>query len=781
MVDWKKKLLVLILILLVLPASASPGTENLDELDDTRTARRGTNTFYSGSSGSPLYHWQSSSLRYVDVTTGHEVWRIYQTVEDEECHHSEEYGHKSVWSADGKRVVIYIDTDRLPYSRGGSGRQNGAYFTFRSDYTEPRIAHDHIIRTARHRFNFGWSPAEPDVAYQIGADISDEGYSNQWVYKATVSDDAITVVQWVNTGTASDKSIEKGMSSDGKKAWAHTWHWNSDHYIITLFPADSRALDASYDTGTNRNWDTAWGDTSADWTTEVHNGRVVGNDTIGYWLYVNEDGAGANNWWRMRLTGSHADGGPQHTQDSTPDDYVWFTGSSTQTEMQPVNTVNGDDPWCIDSAQANTDCSDYWTHAYQSVDGTLTAFGASGGMAVYDSENRVYIENVIGTPSSSQHTNWNAWSDYIADWPGAGNNPITIYNYIDDTDFQVCYTHEEGSTDDEGVNQSPDGTKLAWGGSWLMAGEGYEDYDIFIVTAYYPYPPQITSCTATSGVVTITFEWMLDSTPRGYTTRGWPDPDSSDPPPPRETEKFRLWRSTDKNSWSPRSTKDAEIFSRYDFSDGTWNGSDSWTIKDSPGNGTFYYMVTSVEWSGLESHTPSNIYTITVSGGSGTGSQDTAYPSSPGDLDDISTSDIQTSFVEGDTSIIRAYNIYANDGSAPSIQQQDLIATISKNACSGGSCHWVDWLGNVNETTEYIVAAVDTQGNISDSTFVTNQSYTSCENGDCSSVSPEPTAEGQYLIEWDDMFVSSPSEPGSGSMTHGTGSITHGTGSMSGG
>ena len=58
-----------------------------------------------------------------------------------------------------------------------------------------------------------------------------------------------------------------------------------------------------------------------------------------------------------------------------------------------------------------------------------------------------------------------------------------------------------------------------------------------------------------------------------------------------------------------------------------------------------------------------------------------------------------------------------------------------------------------DETTQHLVTAVDTQGNESNGTFVTNQSYTSCEGSDCSAVTPEPTADGQYLIGWDDMTL----------------------------
>ena len=127
--------------------------------------------------------------------------------------------------------------------------------------------------------------------------------------------------------------------------------------------------------------------------------------------------------------------------------------------------------------------------------------------------------------------------------------------------------------------------------------------------------------------------------------------------------------------------------------------------------------------------------------GSGTGSQSAPYPSSPGDLDDISTSDFYTSFSIENTSLIRYYNIYAEDGSTPTVHQENRIASISADACSDGNCSWVDWLGDTNGTTRYAITAVDSQGNESDASYVTNVSYSHQES--------PATAAGQYTISWD--------------------------------
>jgi len=261
-----------------------------------------------------------------------------------------------------------------------------------------------------------------------------------------------------------------------------------------------------------------------------------------------------------------------------------------------------------------------------------------------------------------------------------------------------------------------------------------------VVVSYFPHPPEITACTATGGTVTTTFSWKTGSTsPRTYTLRGWPQA-TDEPPPPRETELFQLWKSTDGSTWTREDTTLCGIFSRYDFSDGEWDGDSIWTITDAVDDGTYYYGVTSREWSGLESRNLSNVYTITVSSGSGTGSEDTVYPADPKDLDNPGTSDFYTSYNSSDSSYTRYFNVYAQDGSSPAIDQTNRIASISINEDrdGDGAYSWVDWLGKTDGTTEYVVTAVDYQGN--ESTGISGAAYTHKKS--------PATADGQYTIEW---------------------------------
>src|SRR5208282_4815067 len=73
--------------------------ENLDEINN-RKARQSTNTFYSGEESSAPYYRQPMTLRYADITTGAEVWRM-STTTGIDLYYYQDIGI-SPWSADGK-------------------------------------------------------------------------------------------------------------------------------------------------------------------------------------------------------------------------------------------------------------------------------------------------------------------------------------------------------------------------------------------------------------------------------------------------------------------------------------------------------------------------------------------------------------------------------------------------------------------------------------------------------------------------------------------------------
>jgi hypothetical protein len=294
----------------------------------------------------------------------------------------------------------------------------------------------------------------------------------------------------------------------------------------------------------------------------------------------------------------------------------------------------------------------------------------------------------------------------------------------------LCDTYTPASNYD-GPSQSPDGTKVLFPDSFLN-NDTAKTYLTYVV-AYYPYPPQITATTATGGTVTVRGDWGTNSgTWRGYTQRKWVDESTGTYLPPREINKWRLWRSPDKTTWTPITTVTANTWDRYNFKTGVWTGNTYWDLTDAPGNGTWYYALTSIETSGLESRALGNIFAITVSGGSGTGAQDTAYPASPGGKSNFYTTapsspqtltvthkktpatadgqyTLDVSFTPADTD--KHINVYALDNTNPTAVQQRRIASIAAGYFASGSGSWVDWLGKADGSTKYGITKVDTQGN----------------------------------------------------------------------
>ena len=463
--------------------------------------------------------------------------------------------------------------------------------------------------------------------------------------------------------------------------------------------------------------DSYWGDTPSSysgWHDEMFVG--AGND---YWIYFLPSGSAT--WWRMRPWGTD-NLAPDHIPD-TSSPYDWWEGTTAQKEVQPLNARNGIVP---DFA------GNYWSHAVPDRWGTHIAYsdtqGAYVAPGVWDVESSVRTAFPNEAKAAQYHA-WTGWTDYTTGTDGANN--IYYMKYNDGlTHTSVSSIHATTGSMFTRPGQSPDGTKTAYRSDFLQSTS--INGDVFYVVTEYPYPPEITQTAASGGTVTIRADWRLSTSPRGYTQRGWPNEDTDNPPPPREIEKFRLWRSSDGSNWEPVGTVDYEIFSKYDFSDGTWLGNDYWEMTDAPGDGTWYYAVTSKEWSGLESRTLSNVYRVTVSGGIGTGTQTNAYPSNPG-----GDSDFYNSFDAGNTQLIRYYNIYAEDGSAPTADQTNRIASIHEGACADGICSWVDWLGSTSGNTNHVVTPVDTQGNEGSAlSFIATHRKTPA------------TASGQYTIEW---------------------------------
>lgn len=751
-----KKIILIILAIVLLLSSTVSSYENIVELE-SRVSRKTTNTFYSGEDPVNYYIWQPQTVVYQDTSTGHEVM-MWGSLADADTMGGGRWPVTEwpwmLWSADGKRFAFHVDADTAAFSR--SGRY--IWFVSRSDgsYWRPfEDGHARCLSTSDRYFM--WSPAEPDVSYNIGTALCGRSGDRNAVYKNTITDTSVSYEQWVDilpgdTSTDMLQGMKRPITDDGKYMMVARGSGpgmrdtenraeSELFYIVQLMPDGSNVV----------NWllpdvDSYWGSTldpASPYYGHLHDQRFVGSgDPPGnYWFYFFWSGLGAK--WRTRPWGT--DGSrPGHTIDhSAPYDWYDLTNVITDnTEVQNFGYNAEPHPWPGMSPGLGHWSADPWGRYIVASDGDCYCGGSWGiGQTVIDLDNPNIQYTGCYKSGAANYASWAAWTD----WPTASsgtNVVLLLYDGGPTEHYNAFDTHASISSGYAYTGLSPDGTKVVTHTDWLNPSQYTSD--VLIGTVRFPHPPELTDVKASGGTVIVTFDWNLDGTTRGYTERGWPDEygtpgvDADYPPPPRETERFRLWRSVDEANWIPVGTVDADIFSRYDFSNGNWPGDDYWQIRDNPGDGTWYYAVTSLEWSGLESRTLSNIYMIAISGGSGTGSQSSPYPSSPGDTDNPEESDFYTTapsapsnvfykhqqppasalgqyLIEwgepADNSLIRYYNIYAEDGSEPTADQTNRIASIPKNSCNGGSCSWVDWLGKQDGSTQYMVTSVDYQGN----------------------------------------------------------------------
>jgi len=752
---------IIAILLIALPAW---GYEDLTELE-ARVTRKDENTFYSGEDSGNYYIWQPMTVIYQDQTSGHEVMVLTSTRDSVVFNYARtpEYGYQ-LWSADGKRIAFHATQTVGNFTP----RSGDPWFVSRSDGSYLRPFSESPNRSATYMYYYNWSPTEADTAWHMGCETSGVAGETDTLYKVSFTDTSGSAEEWydIDTGTDLNGKWKNAITSDGKLFITSTSSENTNpYYIVNL---ESKELKGSYTWPT---METYWGDTPSSWA-HLHDQWFVGNDVNGYWIWAYI--TGTHTHWRARPWGTDGNA-PTYSATDTSAPYDWWNADEQATdEWDSVNNIPSDankemQVLCADTGNIPAHFADpsncdpgeddhhYFSHNGVDRYGRATAFSDTEcyyprHFTIWDVENAAELAS---NPFLVNYVAWSGFSDYAV---GVKNNgEVAIMSIGGDSTYHwVCDIHTSGLADVVHPSQSPDGTKAAIKGDWLNPTKTGSEYtahnDLYVPVLMYPYPPEITSCTATGGTVTTTFEWMLDgASPRVYNSRGWPDPDTDYPPPPRETSKFRLWRkaSTSEN-WTPITTTNAEIFTRYDFSDGTWSGNDYWTITDTPGDGTWDYAVTSIEWSGLESHCVSNVYRITVSGGSGNpGTQQTAYPADPGCISTMKTAKVTSTY---QSTCLRHYNIYAaDDGATPTATQAMRIASIpaTYDYDSDGSFSWVDWLGDTDGSTKYIVTAVDTQGN--ESSALSTVTYTHKDGA-------VATADGQYLITWED-GGSSPSTP----------------------
>lgn len=722
----------LTLLILFIATTAFAATENLDEALN-RKSRVSSGSYTRAvfeNVSSTGYKWQPETLAFSNISTNHEVWRFTHAPGK---NYTQDIGYAH-WSADGNRLIF--QSNRQNVYKPAATASEYTWFLSNTDGSKLRPGQGLSCADANWSGYPAWNPVVRDRLYFPGDGKS--GRALNVLYANTVTDTRNSHVSLLSIDGSVTRRIflKKGMAGDGSKLQ----FWDLNNFRIFVADLGTGTLDTG-NTGYSGsfNWDTYWGDTVSP-NTSWHDNYVAGaaGAENGIWNY--HMGSGTHTWWRNRLTGTGADSAPTHTQDRTAP-YLWggeLEVVNASTEFGTNDPLNYAvdytshftmDRWGKYGIHSKSDNSPYGTSLFDvgAKDYWNAAKAFSGGMQWV------------------QHHSWDAWSDWSASSGGPDlpldytKYAILIQNFNDPTSQTViAHTHNyyngtPASPVYQSVprpTQSPDGTKVAFSSTFLMPTD--DDVQIFWTVAYNPYPPFISALSATGGVVTITADWDLAGTPRGYTTRGWPNEATDLPPPPREISKFRLWRSINGTTWTAVKTFDHDVWDKYDFSDGSWTGDDFWTVTDAVEDGTYYYGITSLETSGLESQKLSNIKKVVVSGGTGTVTDHAVYPSAPGGKTSFytsapdavqnpsftykkspATSDGQYTIewtAPTNKTLVRYYNIYAKDGSAPTAVQQTRIASVPATAADT-SFSYVDWLGATDGSTKYIVTSVDFQGN----------------------------------------------------------------------
>lgn len=681
------------------------------------------------------FYWQPETLCYQDIKTGSEIWRMTYTPRGINTTQDISLTH---FSADGNRILFHSKRNTMAFNSFGEE----IWMLVNTDGSRLRPAINAASRLVPEQLYPLWSPNQPDVFYQGGTDFGKEGLKGYSLYALHVSDSDITRKHLFDLP---DKKIsriilKKSISADGKKLIIKDFFQNT-FYVATVFPESMAKLDTPEGYSSIFNFDYYWGKQPIPWA-GYHDQYLTGNERgiDGIWFYLMPEET-SGSWWRTRLTGSGVNSAPLH-KISRIQPYKWGG------EIEPVNTVtqemNQNDPWCPPGREKKK-CMEYmshftpdrWGHYGISSKCSEAPFGAT----ISDLRKHTYVYTFTKLPWV-QHHDWEAFSDW-----SVSSGTTEIRNYLTDriakqnyknpkSQHIIAYTHTRynrtpGSPYESLARpiQSPDGTKVLFNSTFLNGSDS--DVNIFWAVAYYPYPPELTALVKTAGGITISWDFKQSTKkPRTYATRGWPNESEDLPPSPREIKQFRIYKSIDGGQWTYIGS------TPYNNVGGLWSQS-KWNYDIlQEKNTTFYYGVTSVEFSGLESQTLSNVWRITLddAGEVLKKIEVLPYPLGPGGhrpfLLEPPESPVEVKSKYNSPSaasaglyliswkaprnpeLIRYYNIYADDGLSPAPIQARRIASIpaTSDYKNEGIFSFIDWSGSPDGTTQYTVTAVNYQG-----------------------------------------------------------------------
>ena len=725
------------------------GPEDIDEMF-ARKDRRDTAIWGPEYLEDPnTFVWQPETFMYHDVTTGAEVWKMSSTPLLR-TYYSNDIG-VSPWNADGSKMA-FTAWNRLSQAYNWNGYDGHEFIEMTIDTTGDTLRPTVGGATHTATAYMHWSPQEPGAYYDVGNRYLGTGATSDTLYRNTVAADGTIVREAILTlpAAAASGTINKMISADGRKLIIEE---DGRYFPITILADGSAQLDVPGGYSMDRGFERI-GNMDAGPVVNYHDQYMSG---LGDWYYAMPSGSSV--WLRVKTLGSGPDGGALYTgdqllpADQPPYDFgeVWPENYGGPFFPQPI------------SSDYDPDLTAYWSHFVPDRWGRYALFsnGSDGlpidrgsyyetvGPGVWDILDHEWVVPSHG--GGAQHHDWSGFTDWTVSSSGSNPNGYPSQKIVaqkyDDPYSQIvvnsAYTRYDGGTNYASLirpGQSPDGTKVSWHSEFL---NGADATDIFWSVVYNPYPAtDLEAASATGDGVELGF------LPPKYTERRWIDPATGKIDEvngevlyAREIKEYQVWRSTSPTSgWDIAGTvaadydNDSVTNTLKPLANGDWvSGTNKITFDDNPGDGVWYYAVTSTEHSGLESDELSEVIRVTISGGEVTSSQivqaqgqkgfyNTA-PAAPFDFTASQTSTAghyELSWSEPGEAKIRYYNVYystTGDSFMTDVEAQDYqqfrIASLT-----AGTDGYLDWLADPNADGFYGITSVDRYGNESDVTYV---------------------------------------------------------------